>query len=717
MDDPIQENKNPKDSLLECLVLLTQYYQRPYSSQALRAGLPIVDEIFSSQLFVRAAENVGLKAKIIQRKLTEISELLFPVVLLMEDNTGCVLYKINSDHTAEVSCPAVSSEKIIQSLDELEKKYSGSAILIKQSYDFAEGPEENSKFDGASWFWDTLLRYRSAYYKVMIAALLINIFALLGPLYIMNVYDRVVSNRVLITLWVLSVGIIVVYIFDFILRLLRSYVIDVVGKKSDILMASAIFQKVLNLQLTQKPASVGYFVSNLREFEVLRDFFSSATLVTLIDFPFVILYLILMAYIGTHIVFVPLLTIPVVILVSLLLNKPLQESVEEVVNKSSKRHGVLVETVGNLEIIKSLVAEPIMQRKWEHYVGEGSQTSLKMRLLSSIITTISILAQQLIIIGIIIVGVYEIVGNQLTLGGLVACSILGGRIMSPLSQLVSLLSRYQQAKRALKGLNDLMSLPAERSPQKKFLQLPEIKGDIEFRNVSFHYPHQETKALDHVSFKLNAGEHLAILGRVGSGKSTIQKLILGLFHPNEGAVYIDGVDIVQLDPIDIRKNISYVPQENILFAGTIRDNILMGHVTADDSAVIHAAQLSGAERFIKEHPQGYHWVLGERGEGLSGGQRQAIAIARALLSNAPILLFDEPTSSIDDSSELDLIEKLSVYTQNKSFILITHRVSLLRLVSRIIVMSNGKIVLDGPRDEVLKRLQTPPAAQQQGAQS
>lgn len=715
-NDATPVDREQTDYLLDCLVLLTQYYHRPYSAQALRAGLPIINELFTPPMFVRAAERVGLKARIMKRELKNISSLVLPVVLLLKNNKACLLHKLNQDQTADVTFPEMGSGMTTKPLSEIEVEYSGYVIFVQQTYQFSETEEENPEMS-SSWFWGTLLHYRYTYIKVLLAALLINIFALLGPLYVMNVYDRVVSNRVMVTLWVLSLGILIVYLFDFVLRALRGYVVDVIGKKSDILMASHLFQKVLSLQLTQKPASVGYFVSNLREFEVLRDFFTSATLVTLIDFPFTILYLILMAYIGGYIVLVPAIAIPIDIMVTLWLNKSLQPLVNQVVKKSSQRHAVLVETVGGLEIIKSLVAEAIMQRKWENSVGEGAKISLKARLLSSLITNISILTQQCLTVGIIVVGVYEIVGNQLSLGGLIACSILGGRIMMPLSQLVSLLSRYQQAKNALNGLNKLMALPAERIPQKQYIQLPSIKGEMEFSKVSFKYPGQEAKALDNVSFKIAAGEHVAILGRVGSGKSTLQKLMLGLYQPESGAVYLDGVDITQLDPIDIRRSIGYVPQETMLFSGTIRDNILMGNPGVDDAAVIHAAQISGAERFIKEHPHGYHWKVGERGEGLSGGQRQSIAIARAMVSNAPILLLDEPTSSIDDNSEVELIQRLTTYTQNKTLVLITHRVTLLRLVTRLIVMANGKIVIDGPRDEVLQKLQQPPSASTQAKPS
>ncbi len=697
------------DYLLECLVLLTQYYKRPYSSAALRSGLPIVNESFTPQMFVRAAERVGFKARQVKRSLKNISPLVLPAVLLLKGDKACILNAINKDKTIGVTFPELGNEITTKTLDELEEQYEGYALFIQPTYRFTDTEE---KAPSSSWFWGTLLHYRYAYVKVLLAALLINIFALLGPLYIMNVYDRVVTNRVMVTLWVLSIGIVVVYIFDFVLRFLRAYVVDVVGKKSDILMADYLFEKVLNLQLANKPESVGYFASNLREFEVLRDFFTSATLVSLIDFPFIILYLFFIGYIGGYIVLVPLILIPVMTILTLWANRPLKHMIDDVVKHSSQRHAVLIETVSGLEIIKSLVAEALMQRKWEKHVGEGARISLKARFTSSLVSNISLLIQQILTVGIVVVGVYEIINTELTLGGLIACSILGGRIMAPISQLVGMMTRFDQAKHALEGLNKLMALPTERSARQQFLQLPGIRGEIEFKNVSFSYPHQKAKALDDVTFKVAAGEHIAILGRVGSGKSTIQKLILGLYRPEKGAVYIDNVDSNQLDPIDVRRSVGYVPQETMLFAGTVRDNILMGKPGADDAAVIQAAQISGAERFIKEHPHGYHWTVGDRGEGLSGGQRQSIAIARALISNAPILLLDEPTSAVDDSSEQELIQRLAVFTQNKTFILVTHRVPLLRLVTRIIVMANGKIVIDGPRDEILQKLQAPPTTSQ-----
>lgn len=697
-------NEQQHDALLECLVLLTQFYQRPYSAQALRSGLPIVSEIFTPEIFLRAAESVGLKAKIVKRNINQISNLILPAILLLKNHEACLIYKFNKNNTVEIIFPEIGNERVTKPLAEIEKIYTGYAIFVQQTYQFSEKPEENVN-EASSWFWDTLLTHRYSYIKVIFAALLINIFALLGPLYVMNVYDRVVSNRVMSTLWVLSIGILIVYIFDFILRFLRSYVVDVIGKKSDIRMASYLFQKILNLKLTEKPSSVGYFVSNLREFEVLRDFFTSATVSTLIDFPFIILYLLLMGYIGGYIVLVPIAAVIFLISITLIFNKPLQNLINQVVMKSSQRHAVLVETVSGFEIIKSLVAESIMQKKWENYVSEGAKISLQSRYASSFISNVSLFIQQVITVGIIVVGVYEIINNQLSLGGLIACSILGGRVMVPMSQMIGLLSRYQQAKNALNSLNKLMQLPSERSLRKKYLQLPSIKGEVEFKEVSFSYPGQEGAALDNISFKISAGEHVAILGRVGSGKSTLEKLILGLYQPSKGSVYIDGVDCSQLDPIDVRRSMGYVPQEVMLFAGSIRENILMSKPQADDSAVIRAAQLSGAEQFIKEHPQGYNWEVAERGEGLSGGQRQSIAIARAFLSDAPILLLDEPTSSIDDTSEHELIQRIALFSEHKTLILVTHRVSLLRLVSRIIVMRKGKIVIDGPRDEVLKKLQ------------
>jgi ATP-binding cassette subfamily C protein LapB len=702
------------DPLLACLVAIAKHHQRPYSAHALRAGLAIGNEALTPSLFVQAAENAGMVARIVKRPLKQISSLVLPVVLLLQNNQACILYKYNPDNSVELGMPEIP-QKITQPQTELEAIYTGYAIFVHPVkgtaetgvFDIAERDEDQSM---SAWFWGTLWHYRKSYANVILAALVINLFTMIAPLYVMNVYDRVVPYSAFVTLWVLSIGVFIIYIFDFLLRMLRSYVIDVVGKKADVLLASSLFRKVLNLQLEHKPQSVGSFVKNLGEFDTIRDFFTSLTLNTLIDLPFAILFLLLIWYLAGILVWVPILCIPVIFLVSVLVEVPLREKAAEMAHSAARKHAVLVETVTALEVIKTLVAEGVQQRKWEQEVSNNSRLGLSSRFLSSIVVNTSYTVQQIAYCITVIVGVYLVAAGHLTLGGLIACSILTSRALAPLVQVTNLLMRINQVRLALDGLNKFMKQPSERPPGKRFLQRDSIQGEIEFSSVTFQYPEQKNKALENISFKIAAGERVGLLGRMGSGKTSLQKIMLGLYHPQDGTVYLDGVDLTQLDPVDLRRNIGYVPQDSLLFAGTIRENILMGRPGADDEQILHVAKLAGVDNFVKHHPESYDWVIGERGEGLSGGQRQAIATARALLSNAPIILMDEPTSAADDKSEHDLIVNLEEFIQNKTFIITTHRLTMLQLVTRVIALHDGRIVIDGPRDEVLKRLSAAPVA-------
>lgn len=698
------------DPLLESLVLMTQLHKRPYSRDSLRAGLPLVNNLFTPALFMRAAERAGFSAHITKRNLKNLTNLLLPAVLLLKNQHACVLRKINSDGSAEVILPENPEGVSLISLKDLAEDYTGYVIFMRSVYEFDNRTEPTDKTaKRGSWFFGTLWRYRFIYGQVILAALFINIFTLVGPLFIMNVYDRVVPNYAETTLWVLAIGVLIIYSFDFVLRLLRGYLIDISGKKADILMASSIFEHVLGMQLSYKPASVGAFANTLREFESLRDFFTSATLTTLIDLPFTILFFILIWYIGGLMVLVPLVVVPLVLICAFLLEKPLSAAVQNTIQSLGQKNAILVESISGLETIKSLSVEGQLQTKWEQSVAQSARYGLKSRFISSLITTITNYSQQIILVGTMVVGVYLIHANQLTIGGLIACNILANRIIAPLAQMTALLTRYNQAKLALISLNKIMAMPLERPVDQHFIHRPKLNGDVEFENVSFQYPGQKTLCLDKISFKITAGEHVGIIGKMGSGKSTLQKLILGLYQPQSGKILIDGIDIKQIDPADLRRNIAYVPQDSLLFFGNVRDNIALTMPWAEDNTILEVAKLAGVDSFINRHPAGYHLPIGERGEGLSGGQRQAIAIARAIITQAQICLFDEPTSSMDNATEKDLITRLTPYMTKKTLILVTHKISLFPMINRLILLDNGKLLLDGPKDQVLARLTQQPA--------
>jgi ATP-binding cassette subfamily C protein LapB len=692
------------DPLLGALVLLTKHYGRPHSVNALRSGLPLQDKRLTPALFVRAAARAGLSARVSKRELEEIPGMVFPAVLLLKDRDACVLLKRfveNGVQMAEVAFPQSGGGVDAVPMEKIEQLYEGYAVFVKPDFGLKHRAENEEVKTAGDWFWDTLLKFWPTYSQVLLAAVLINIFALASPLFVMNVYDRVVPNHAEETLWVLALGVTVVIFFDFLLKTLRAYFVDNTGKRIDVLLSSKIFRQVLNIKMHARPDSSGAFANRLREFESLREFFSSAVLVAVVDFPFVILFLIIIYMIGGVVVLAPALAVPIVLATGVFLQWPLRRAISKEIDQKSQKHGVILETIGALETVKSLGAESRMQRDWERFVGRAAKTSLGARLVSGTGINFSQTAMQLVTVGVILLGVYQIIEGEMSIGGLIACTIISGRAMAPLGQVAMLLSRYNQAMVALESLNEIMQLPVERETGKMFLSRPDVKGDIKFSDVSFAYPGFNVAAIDNVSFHIKAGEKVAFIGPVGSGKTTISRLIAGLYEPTEGSVLLDNTDLRQIDPSDARSHIGVVMQEVLLFQGSVRDNIAMGAPFADDAMILEAAKLAGVHEFVSRHPQGYDWVVGERGQALSGGQRQAIGLARALITNPRILILDEPTSMMDMQAEKMFMHRLGTVLADKTMILITHRPTLLSLVNRVVILGNGKIVKDESKDDVL----------------
>jgi len=695
----------PKDDpLLDCLAMLTAIHGHPMSPEALKAGLPLSENVMTPALFVRAAERAALSARTVKRNLRDISALTLPCVLLLEDRKACLLVKYVGKDKAEVVFPETGAGVSRVSIDDLAKVYTGIALFARPEYRFDARTDTLAKPRARAWFWGTIMSSWRIYSEVVLAALLVNLFALASPLFIMNVYDRVVPNNAIETLWVLALGAVTVFGFDFMLRTLRGYFVDVAGKKADVIISSRIFEQVLGMRMDSLPSSSGALASQLREFETLRDFFTSATMVTLIDLPFVFLFISIILYVGGPVAIVPLVAVPLVIALGLVLQMPLNTAVRQTFREASQKHALLVEAIGGIETVKSSRAESRLQRNWERFVGLTAKSSMRARLLSSVGVNFTLLSANLVTVGVVILGVYQISQGLMTVGALVAATILSGRSMAPLAQIAGLLTRYHQSMASLAALDKIMHTPVERPAGKAFLHRPTFEGAIEFRDVVFRYPGQETKALDKVSFRVGAGERVGIIGRVGCGKSTIERLMIGIYEPTEGAVMVDGTDMRQIDPADLRRNVGCVPQDVYLFFGSVRDNIALGAPHVDDAAILRAAQIAGVEDFIRHSPLGFDLPVGERGMTLSGGQRQAIAIARAIVVDPQMLIFDEPTSSMDNRSEELFKQRLKEVLPGKTLVLITHRASLLTLVDRLIVVDAGKVVADGEKDKVLQAL-------------
>ncbi len=708
------ENKRVKDPLLACLVIYTKLHNNPYSAEALTIGLPAEEgsdsvELFSVEgskaLFSRAAKRAGFASTLVKKEISQISSLVLPCILILKGRQACILESFNKDKSkAKIIYPDLQEGENWVDIDVLTNEYLGYCFFLKKEF----VPEDNhthliSSKDG-HWFWGTIRRSKKIYIDVVIASIIINIFVLASPLFTMNVYDRVVPNSATDTLWVLAIGVGVVYLIDLFLKFTRSYFLEIAGKKSDIIMSSLIFEQVLDMKMAHRPKSVGSFASNLRDFDSIKNFFTSSTIAALVDLPFVFIFLSVIYFIAGFLVVVPMFVMVAILIYTLLVKEPLQKSIESTYQAAATRNGILIESLSSMETIKTMGATGSSQWHWEEATGEIANRSIKSKILSTSITTVTSFLAQFNTIIVILVGVYMIKDMQLTMGGLIATMILSGRVIAPMGQVASLISSYEQTKTAYKSLDDIMKLPVERPEGKQFIRRDKLQGKIEFKNVSFKYPETTKGALEKISFTINPGEKVGLIGKNGSGKTTIEKIMLGLFEPDEGAVLIDGIDIKQIDPADLRKNIGYVPQDVVLFKGTVKQNIVYKAPYVDDVTIVKAAKISGVDDFVNNHPQGFDLPVGERGDGISGGQKQSIAVARAFLLDFPIMLLDEPTNFMDSTNELKLEKNLKENLKNKTAVLVTHKRSLLALVDRLIVVDNGKIVLDGPRDKVIAKL-------------
>jgi len=560
----------------------------------------------------------------------------------------------------------------------------------------------------AEWIAAPMRRNRGIYLKVAIAATMINLFGLVTSLFSMTVYDRVAPNNATASLIALSIGFGVVVVFDFVLRTLRGYFVDVAGADIDREIGQEVFQRLLDIRLELKKGSTGQLTGLMRELETLRDFFASATISALVDVPFIIVTLVIIAIIGGPVVFVPLAMVPIVILAGYLTHPALERLAARSMGQGMLKQSVLVEAIGGLETVKSAGAGRMLMRRWLQSIDEHADSSLRQRLVSTITVNVAASANSIAYAGVVIVGVLMMAEQKITMGGLVAASMLAGRAVAPLGQIAQLMTRLTQTRTAYAQIDQIMRMPSE-GPAGEALR-PAIEGRIEFRNVDFRYPGANQKALDDISFTINRGEHVAILGRVGSGKSTIARLILGLYPPESGVILIDGTDVRQFAPVVLRQRIGAAMQDNVLMTGSVRENIVLDRPEVDDNELLRASELSGTHQFMGQIANGYDLRLADRGEGLSGGQRQSISIARALALKPPILVFDEPTSAMDIQTETALIQRLQDEIKGRTLVLITHRLSLVKLVERVIVVDRGKVAMDGPAAQVLQHVTRPKAA-------
>ncbi|WP_428028616.1 type I secretion system permease/ATPase [Arcobacter sp.] len=698
------KDRREVDTLLECLLFLSKYHKRETSADSLKFNLPIHNRSFDIPMFVKASKRIGLTTKIVERESVEkLTKLALPAVLILKKNRSCVLLDYNvKTSTAKIILPGVSSGETEISLSKLNSEFTGEVIIIKPEFNFNNRLDKEILVETSKeWFWGTLFRNKGIYKQVILVSVFINIFILATPLFTMNVYDRVLPNNAIETLWVLFIGISVVMFFDFIMKILRSYFLGIASKRTDTIISNKIFNHVLNIKIDSKPVSTGQFVSRLQAFESVREFFTSATIATFVDFPFSIFFLIVIFYISGPLVLVTLATVIISILTSWYMQKPLKTIIEKSVKEEQIKQTTLIETVTGLEIIKSVKAQNRMRTNWDQSIGKTVHFAEKGQFLSQSISFFTAFIAQFSNIVIVAGGVSLASKGDITMGAIIAAMMLNGRTIAPVSQLVSLIMRYDKTMLSLTNLDEIMKMPVEKE-NKNYISRPNLNGNIELKNVDFSYRESNFKILKNLNLTIKKGEKVAILGKIGSGKSTILKLIMNLYEPKNGSVLVDDVDVRQIDPIDLRSAIGMVPQEPFLFMGTIKDNITIGEQYVSDEELLEVSKVAGLDEFLGKHEAGFDLLVGERGEGLSGGEKQSVTLARALISDPNFLILDEPTNSMDSQTERAFIENLKRVIFDKTLIIVTHKTSILELVDRVIVVDNGNIVFDGPKEDIYK---------------
>ncbi|UZK65042.1 type I secretion system permease/ATPase [Sphingomonas sp. M1-B02] len=573
---------------------------------------------------------------------------------------------------------------------------------------------EHSMFSASSkpfapWLVQPMLENRSSYVKVGFTAILINLFGLVTPIFTMTIYDSVLPNNATASLVGLAIGIGMIIIFDFLLRSLRAYFVDVAGVNVDRSIGEVGFDRLIGMRMASRRGSTGAMAGTMRELETLRDFFASATIVALIDVPFILLTLIVIALIGGWAVMVPLAMLPLVVLSGVLTFPAMDKLAADAMNQGLTKQGVLTETIGGIETVKATGADALLKRRWLSAIDDYSHMSLRQRLLGTISMNVANSAQTIAYIGTIVVGVFMIENRSLTMGGLIACSMLSSRAVAPLAQIAQLLSRLSATKTAFRTLRPFMEQESE-GENRHLLKPARIDGLLEFRNVTFRYPGAKEDALSGINLTIRPGERVGILGRIGSGKSTLARLALGLYDPADGIVLLDGTDVRQIDPATLRKHIGASLQESVLLSGSLRENITLERENIGDEEMLRVTQLTGTHEFIGRIANGYDLRLADRGDSLSGGQRQSVSLARALVGSPRMLILDEPTSGMDQISENVLIDRLTAEVAGRTVLVITHRISLLRLVDRVIIITDGKVSADGSRDDIVRAITRPVAA-------
>ncbi|MDN7452298.1 type I secretion system permease/ATPase [Burkholderia cenocepacia] len=714
-----------QDSMLDCVMWMCSHYGFGMSRDAITAGLPKFG-FLAPRMALDAFANAGMQAGLVERELRMLPGHLLPMLLIRKDKGACILLGVRSDSESDrpgalryqLWMPEIADGPVEYGDEQLLEIYGGFAILVKPAAKVDTRAGAATPEHAGHWLFRTIWRYRRFYYSAALGALLINMLGLASVFFTMNVYDRVVPNQAFVTLWSLALGVVVAMTFEGVSRYARSHLLDTAGKKADLVMGTILFRKALSIRMENKPQSSGSFANQLREFESVRDFATSATLSAVTDLPFVLLFAGVIFAVGGPLGWIPAMMIPLIVGISVAIQWPLARAMKESLREASLKQGVLIESIEGLETLKSVGGEGYMQKRWEIFSAMQSATSQRTKTLSSRAMTIVQFLQQVQTVVIVVTGVYLITEGRLTQGSLIASVMLASRATAPLNVVMGLALRFQQAKAAFESLNKLMAMPSERDPAREYLTEPLLEGRLELKGIRFSYPappmQPNPEILKGIDLTIDPGERVAVLGRIGSGKSTLLRAIGRLYVPTQGTMFLGGLAVEQIDPADWRRAVGYVGQDTRLFYGSLRQNVMIARPDATTEELLRVLRLTGLDQVAARHPMGVNLPIGEGGSGLSGGQRQLVSLARTLLTRPQLLLLDEPTSAMDTQTETAFIDHLARATAGETLIVVTHRSSLLALVDRIVVIEDGRVVADGPKERILAQLAGAPGSGVQG---
>ena len=677
-----------EESLLYCTRLFLREYGYRKSGAAIRDAVELPHQNFEPQQAVSALSALGFKASFGHMKLEKIKEEFLPAIGLLNDGTSVLIKEKLANGDFVIKSAETKNKKSQSDISKFRERYSGYLILAKE-LNSAEKEER-----GGHWFFSSFKKSKWLYVQVMAAAMVSNFLSLTTSLFTMTVYDRIIPNGAFESLIALSIGVIIALAFDFIIKSLRARFIDIASKRADLEISRRLFDRILKFTPSEQRQKTGAMAGTIREFETLREFFNSSTLVVLIDLPFVFFFIYIIYLIAGPLAYIPLIAVPLVIIVGLLIQPFLSRITKGNVEFGMNKQAVLVETLNGIETVTATGSGKLMKKRYEDALDNQSDGGNKIRVLSNFVINFAASVQQYAQVAAIFFGVYLIVEGTITQGALIGAVILGGRTMAPLSQLANTLARVNGAMTSYKNLSKLIGKSYNSASNLSPISRPKFNGEIEFKKVSFTFEGSTQPALNNLSFKIPAGQKIAVVGKMGSGKSTLSRMVAGILEPTEGSILVDGVDVRQIDPADTRKNIGVMLQDSWLFSGTVRENIQMGFNEYDDEHLLKICKIAGVDDFVGAHPKGYDLMIRERGVGLSGGQRQTINLARSLIHDPSILLLDEPTSSMDQGTEKKVVESLKAFGSDKTMLIVTHRNPILTMVDRVFVVENGQIVAD-----------------------